>query len=275
MNIKDALIHAQKELNDCSDSARIDAELLIMKICACSKTRLYSHSDEKLSQAQVASLKHFIGFRQNHLPIAHIIGYKEFWSLDFKVSLATLIPRPATESLITYILAHQSHQALKVLDLGTGTGAIAISLAKERPNWDITAVDLNPAALYMAMHNANCHQCPNIQFLQSHWFSRLAGKRFDIIISNPPYTAKNDVHLTEGDVQHEPPLALVSEDNGYYDLDHLIAQSKKYLNPNGVLILEHGYQQQDKILGLMNKAGFIHAKGHLDLDNLPRFCVAY
>jgi release factor glutamine methyltransferase len=275
MNIKDALIHAQKELNDCSDSARIDAELLIMKICACSKTKLYSHSDEKLSQAQVASLKHFIAFRQNHLPIAHIIGYKEFWSLDFKVSLATLIPRPATESLITYILAHQSHQALKVLDLGTGTGAIAISLAKERPNWEVTAVDLNPAALYMAIHNANRHQCRNIQFLQSHWFSRLAGKRFDIIISNPPYIAKNDVHLTEGDVQHEPPLALVSEDNGYYDLAHLIAQSKKYLNPNGVLILEHGYQQQDKILRLMNKAGFSHAKGYPDLDNLPRFCVAY
>jgi release factor glutamine methyltransferase len=246
-----------------------------MKICQCSKIKLYSHSDKVLDHRQIAALENFIAHRQNYLPMAHIIGYKEFWSLDFKVSLATLIPRPATECLVAYILEHKSHHPLKVLDLGTGTGAIAISIAKERPSWEITAVDLNPSALSMARQNAIAHHCKNIKFLQSNWFSRLVGMNFDVIISNPPYIAKNDVHLLQGDIQHEPRLALVSEDEGYFDLNLLIAHSKKHLDAQGMLLLEHGSQQQDKILQRMTASGFNHVEGHLDLDHLPRFCVAY
>ncbi|NDH08436.1 MAG: peptide chain release factor N(5)-glutamine methyltransferase [Gammaproteobacteria bacterium] len=275
MNIKEALIYTQNKLEDVSDSARIDAELLIMKICACPKSRLYSHGEETLSASQIETLNHFIRFRQQHQPIAHIIGYKAFWSFDVALSLATLIPRPATECLVAYILEHDNNQPYKILDLGTGSGAIAISLAKERPSWEITAVDLSAAALHMAMHNAKQHQCHHIEFIQSNWFNRLRGRHFDIIISNPPYIAENDAHLTQGDVQYEPKLALISKDDGYFDLGHLIAQSKKYLNPKGMLILEHGYQQQEKILKLLDAAEFNHVQGHLDLENLPRFCVAY
>jgi len=275
MNLKEALTYSQKKLENISDSARIDAELLIMHICACSKTTLYSHGETKLSASQIETLDHFIHHRQQQQPIAYIIGHKAFWSSDFELSLATLIPRPATECLVAYMLAHAPHQACKVLDLGTGSGAIAISLAKERPAWDITAVDLSAAALHMAMHNAKQQHCQHIEFIQSNWFKRLSGRHFDIIISNPPYIAEHDIHLTRADVQHEPRLALVSKADGYFDLMHLITQSKKYLNPAGMLIIEHGYQQQDDILKIMRQAHFERVEGHLDLENLPRFCVAY
>jgi release factor glutamine methyltransferase len=275
MNIKEALLYTQKALHDYSDSARIDAELLILKVFNWPKSKLFSHADTVFSESQVASLNHFIQFRQNHVPIPHILGYKEFWSLRFDVSLATLIPRPATESLVAYILEHYTKPECRVLDLGTGSGAIAISLATERPNWDITAVDLNPAALAMASKNAARHQCQHIRFCQSNWFSRLCGQQFDIIISNPPYIDEQDLHLTQGDVQHEPKLALTSGANGYTDLIHLINHSKHHLNPEGVFVLEHGYQQQEQVMNYLHMAGFQHVSGHQDLDHLSRFCVAY
>ena len=275
MNIKEALLYTQKALHDYSDSARIDAELLVLKILNWPKSRLFSHADAVLSESQVVSLNHFIRFRQNHVPIAYILGYKEFWSLRFDVSLATLIPRPATESLVAHILAHYTKPQCRVLDLGTGSGAIAVSLASERPSWDITAVDLNPAALAIASHNATRHHCQHIHFRQSNWFSRLAGQRFDIIISNPPYIEEQDPHLTQGDVQHEPKQALTSGENGYMDLIHLINHSQAHLNPAGVLVLEHGFQQQEQVMHYMYQAGFKHVSGHQDLDQLPRFCVAY
>ena len=191
------------------------------------------------------------------------------------MSIDTLIPRPATESIIDYVLSlHEKKSALKVCDLGTGSGAIAIALAKERPLWDITAVDIHPGALAMAKYNAHQHQCHNIQFICSHWLAKLPERHFDLIISNPPYIAAHDPHLNQGDVQHEPRRALVSADNGYHDLKQLIQESVMHLHHKGHFICEHGFEQQKQVADLMRQHG-LRVETHLDYDELPRFCVGY
>ena len=276
MNIHQAIQQATRELQETSDSPRLDAELLMAYCLKCQRTYLYSHSEYELTAEQFAFWNHLIEARKNHLPIAYLTGQKEFWSLTFAVSIHALIPRPATESLIEYILGHvTSDEPLSVCDLGTGTGAIAIALAKSRPKWSITAVDIQPGAIALARYNALHHHCTHIQFYQSHWFDKLSGKTFDIIMSNPPYIDENDEHLKQGDVQHEPLIALQSANKGMHDLLYLIQQSKHHLKPNGILILEHGYQQQADVLHAMKAQGFHPVQGFTDHEQQPRFCIAF
>ena len=276
MNIAIALRQACADLEIISDSARLDAELIFAFALKRTRTYLYSHSDEELSFEQQKYLSTLIKIRQQSIPVAYIIGEKEFWSLKFSISPTTLIPRPATECLIEYVLQHYpENQALKVCDLGTGSGAIAVSLAKERPLWNITAVDIQASALAMAEYNARHHQCFNIKFYCSHWFDKIPSQQFDIIISNPPYIFVHDSHLKTGDVQHESSLALKSPEQGLHDIKHLILHSQSHLNPKGLLILEHGYDQQEHVLAALNQQGFKNIQGFCDHDKLPRFCVAY
>jgi release factor glutamine methyltransferase len=275
MNISSAIQQATVELHASSDSPRLDAELLMSYCLKCSRTYLYSHSEYELTDKQQSFWYHLLQARKNHQPIAYLTGQKEFWSLDFALSHHALIPRPATECLIEYILGHaSSDRPLSVCDLGTGSGAIAVSLAKSRPQWKITAVDVQATAIALARYNAHYHHCAQIQFYQSDWFNKLPQNTFDIIVSNPPYIDETDVHLQQGDVQHEPRIALQSPRRGMHDLLHIIEQSSKHLHPNGMLILEHGYQQQDDVLNALTEFGFKNAQGFLDHDQQPRFCVA-
>lgn len=274
MNIKIALQYTHLALVN-KDTARIDAELLLCYILRCPRTFLYSHDQDELSETAQNHLEQLIRLRLQSVPMAYILGEKDFWSHSFKLTPHTLIPRPATESLIEHIqtikLPHQTH----ALDLGTGSGAIAITLANIFPNWRISATDIQAGALAMAMHNAHLLGVEHIQFFWGSWFTKLPGQSFDLIISNPPYIDKNDPHLFQGDVQHEPLKALISPHQGLKDLEWIIQNAKSHLNQSGLLILEHGYNQQEMVISLLKTYGFQNIKGHVDHDGHPRFCVGF
>jgi release factor glutamine methyltransferase len=276
MNISEALKEATSQLQLISDSARLDAELLMAFCLKCPRTYLYSHSDEELSNEEASFWNLLIQKRLSSIPIAYLIGQKEFWSIPLQISIDTLIPRPATEALIEYVLEfYAKHSEINVCDLGTGSGAIAIALAKERPRWHIQAIDIHANTLAEARHNANINHCNHIEFICSNWFQKLAEYQFDLIISNPPYIDANDPHLNQGDVQHEPKRALISPKQGYQDLEHLISESLKHLKSNGQLILEHGYEQQAEVARLMQTYGLTEIKTYSDHEGQPRFCVGF
>lgn len=273
MKIKEALAFTQGALSQQSDSARLDAELLLCYVLQCPRTFLYSHDQDELSDEHWQSLEKYIELRQKSTPMAYILGEKEFWSYPFKLGPHTLIPRPATECLIEYIENQNLGKNLRVLDLGTGSGAIAISLAKMHPSWKITATDIQATALAIAKHNAHLNQVEHIRFLWSDWFSKLSGAQFDMIISNPPYIDIHDPYLLIGDVQHEPKKALISPHQGLKDLEHIIQKAKLHLKNSGLLILEHGYNQQEDVKSLLKKYAYQEIEGYQDHEGHHRFCV--
>lgn len=193
-------------------------------------------------------------------PLAYVIGEQDFWSLTLKVTPATLIPRPDTEILVEQVLALiQPSQNLQVLDLGTGSGAIALSIAKERPNAQVIATDFSVKALKVAQKNAVLNSVDNVQFLQGSWFDALkAGQQFDFIVSNPPYIDEQDHHLT--DLMHEPITALTAKNNGLADLDVIIGEAPQWLTANGWLLVEHGFDQALAVQQLFAQAGFSEVK---------------
>jgi release factor glutamine methyltransferase len=273
LTIREAIVEASRELKPFSESPRLDAELLMAYCLKKNRTYLYSHDEELLQESQLRFWTQLIEKRKACWPIAYLTGEKEFWSLSLKVSIDVLIPRPATETLIEYLLEnYDADTTLSVVDLGTGTGAIAIALAKERPLWNITAVDIHPGTLAMAQYNARRLHCDHIQFRCSNWFQKLSHLNFDLIISNPPYIAPLDPHLNQGDIQYEPKRALVSDKAGFKDLAELIHQSLLHLRPKGRIILEHGYEQQAEVQKMMQAQGF-EVEIYSDHEGLPRFCV--
>ncbi len=274
MNIKTALQNTQQALAK-EDTARIDAELLLCYVLKCSRTFLYSHDQDELSEKAEENLEQLIKLRQQSAPMAYILGEKEFWSYSFKLSPLTLIPRPATECLIEYIEKKTLSSNTSVLDLGTGSGAIAITLAKMYPSWHITAIDIQANTLAMAMHNARLQKVEHIQFFWGSWFSKVPKKKFDLIISNPPYIDENDTNLYHGDVQYEPRKALISAHQGLEDLEWIIQNAKSHLNKSGLLILEHGYNQQEQIVHLLKIHGYQNITRHFDHDSHPRYCVGF
>jgi len=188
-----------------------------------------------------------IARRTSGVPVAYIIGTQGFWNLDLKVSPETLIPRADTESLVEWVL-EQKFQPESILDLGTGTGALALALASELPNAQVLGLDLVDKAVALAEENRQRNNIINAHFIQSSWFDQVPNHmRFDLIISNPPYIDKQDFHLGQGDVRFEPKTALVSEDKGFADLFLIADQAKAFLTPNGVLLMEHGWQQADDV----------------------------
>ena len=188
--------------------------------------------------------------------MAHLTGVREFWSLPLFVSPATLIPRPDTECLVEQALARLPASACRIVDLGTGTGAIALALASERPDCDVTAVDRMPDAVALAIRNTQHLGINNVRVLQSDWFSALQGQQFDMIVSNPPYIDEQDPHLALGDVRFEPLTALVAGDHGLADIVHIIEQSKHMLTPGGYLLLEHGWQQGQAVRDAFTRGGY-------------------
>ncbi len=245
-----------------SDSARIDAEILLMHVIDKDRSYIYAHSEDFLEPSQINTFDNLIQQRSKGVPIAYLTGTKEFWSRKFHVTKDTLIPRPETELLIETVLKlANKNDELNILDLGTGTGAIAITLAKELPLASLTATDISFHTLNVAKRNAEYHQINNIDLHVSDWFSHIKDKTFNFIISNPPYISESDPHLQQGDVQFEPISALTSGKNGLDDLTTIITQAQNYLESDGYLLVEHGFQQGKDVTILMEQENYqsIHA----------------
>ncbi len=210
--------------------------------------------------------------RSHGTPIAYLTGTRSFWSLELTVNPDVLIPRPETELLVETALGLiPADTVQRVVDLGTGSGAIALSLAKERPSWEVHATDLSAQALAVAKENARWNRLERIQFHQGSWAEPLAGK-FDLIVSNPPYVAQHDEHLHQGDCRFEPRMALTPGGDGLDALRQIVKQSRTLLNPGGWLLLEHGYNQGAAVLSLLNSAGYTEIRSLRDLAGIERVC---
>ncbi len=255
-----------------STTPRLDLELLLAEVLQKPRSFLLAHSELELSCEQAKAFQILYKRRLGGEPMAYILGRKEFWSLVLTINDKVLIPRPETELLVELILQLDNPNA-KVADLGTGSGAIALALAKERPSWQITATDISEDALQVARFNAKKYQMPNIVFYCGDWCQVLPDEKFDVIVSNPPYLAQEDPHLKLGDVKFEPKTALVAGD-GLAAIKKIISQAKNKLRVNGVLALEHGYDQQSAIQKLLQQNGYQEITAYKDLAGIARVVVA-
>lgn len=274
-DIKILLSEAVKALSS-STSPRIDAEVLMMHVLNCQRAYLYSHAEYRLKTEEVRRYQALVKQRAQGQPVAYLTGLREFWSLPLKVNQHTLIPRAATETLVELCLSLLSKdKPLKLLDLGTGSGAIALALAKESPLWEMYACDQSEQALQVAIDNARLLHLSHIHFFQSNWFQEVRPQLFDAIVSNPPYIAENDPHLSEGDLRFEPKTALISEDQGLQDIKIIASGAKKFLKPGALLAIEHGYQQKDAITSILNELDYYNITCVKDDEGLPRVSYAY
>lgn len=256
MNYQQWLSYAAKFLekhltSDPYLNAKFDVNLLLQFVTKKSKSQLLAFSETELDEKTLQNLTALLSRRAQGEPIAYIMGETEFWSLNLLVSADTLIPRPDTEILVEQALIRLPQKALvSILDLGTGTGAIALALAQELKKCGqksrVLGVDLIPNAVALAQQNAQRNQLPEIEFRQSSWFDNV-DEKFDLIVTNPPYIDPQDAHLNQGDVRFEPLTALIAEEQGYADLRYIIEQAPRYLNTQGWLLLEHGWQQGEKV----------------------------
>lgn len=274
--IQEKLISSASQLSSVSDSAKLDSELLLAFVLSKPRSYLYAWEDEKISDDEQEKFNLLLSRRIKGEPIAHILGERGFWSLDLQVTADTLIPRPDTERLVELALDIIPEQAKwNILDMGTGSGAIALSLAKERPHCSITATDQSLAALDIAKKNAQRNKISNIEFIQSDWFSELEGQQFNMIVSNPPYICDDDPHLQEGDVRFEPLSALASGEDGLNDIRTIIKHSQQYLVHGAALLLEHGYDQADAVCNLLKAANFTQVQNIKDYGDNPRVSMGY
>lgn len=239
-----------------SESPKRDAEILLEHVTGKARTYLLAFGETLLTAEQEAQLAALLARRKTGEPVAHLVGEREFWSLPLYVSTATLIPRPDTECLVEQALARLPTAACSILDLGTGTGAIALALATERPDCTVTAVDVMPDAVTLAQRNVERLGLGNVTVLQSSWFSALENRLFALIVSNPPYIDENDPHLEQGDVRFEPLTALVAANEGLADLDHIVTTSRQHLLSGGWLLVEHGWTQGNAVRALFTNAGY-------------------
>ena len=240
-------------------TTRLEAEILLAHTLMNTRAYLYTHAETRLTKTQWQTFQQLINQRAAGLPIAYLTGRREFWSLPFKVSADTLIPRPETELLVELTLAMLTAKPhARLLDLGTGSGAIALACASERPDWQITACDCSESALQIAQENAAEFGITNVNFCHSDWFTEIATQQsFDAIVSNPPYIAANDPHLNVGDLRFEPPLALVGGDDGLAAIQHIIHHGLARLEPGGLLLIEHGFDQKTSVRSMLNRYGYI------------------
>ena len=258
-------------LADCAPLDAVDARVLLRHALQVDDAYLIAHRDEALTAEQAAAFVSLRARRAAGEPVAYIVGAREFFSLEFKVTPAVLIPRPETELLVEVALERiPENRAARALDLGTGSGCIAIALAKQRPHAEIAAVDRSAAALEVARHNARRHAVSNVEFKSGDWFTALDPQRFDVIVSNPPYIAADDPHLAAGDVRAEPASALVGGADGFDCIRAIVAGAPRHLNPGGLLALEHGYDQAERVRALLAAAGFTDVFSREDLAGIAR-----
>jgi release factor glutamine methyltransferase len=265
------LREAASQLADSSDSSALDAEVLLC--LTLEKPRAYLRAwPERIPEPQrILHFQALIRERRQGTPVAYLTGRREFWSREFQVTPDVLIPRPETELLIELSLnLLPKDTPVKIIDLGTGSGIIAVTLAKELPQAEITATELSPAALEVARRNAAEHQAGPLRFLLSDWFASVPPTAFDLVISNPPYIAENDAHLGRGDVRFEPRSALTAPDLGLADIQTIARDARRYLRTGGHLLIEHGYDQETSVQAIFRQAGYDQVQTYKDLAGRPR-----
>lgn len=303
-------LQASEGLALSSAEAKFEAHLLLQHVLQVNRAWIIAHDNDYLGYAHLVTFESLIARRCQGEPVAYLMGEREFYGLTLKVTPDTLIPRPDTETLVEAALAkipendntfttsfprrrestlgfkvnmdsrlrgndehgniEDDHQQLRILDLGTGTGAIALAIASHRPQVEVTAVDASEAALKVAIENAQTLHIQNTRFILSDWFSALSGERFHVIVSNPPYIEQADIHLKQGDLRFEPLSALASGHDGLQDIRHIIQQAPGYLMPEGWLLFEHGYNQAKPVAELLRLAGFVEIGHSDDLAGIAR-----
>jgi len=272
LTLGDILAQATAQLVQ-SPTARIDAEVLTAFVCQLSREQLISQDQSVITDQQQHDLQQLILRRQQGEPIAYLTGRREFFSLEL-MNETTLIPRPESELLVDTVLEKipkvNTSSPVTIVDLGTGSGAIALAIAKQRPGCRLIATDNSKAALQVATANAEHHAIKNIEFRHGHWFETLEKNSAHIIVCNPPYVAAGDIHLSRGDVRYEPQTALIAGTDGLDDIRLISKHAKEYLFPGGLLILEHGAEQGQKVHALLLAAGADHIVCHQDLAGLDR-----
>ena len=265
-DVRDALAAATQRLGE-----RIDAELLLLHVVQQPRSWLFTHADDLLQMDVQRAYDALLGRRETGEPVAYITGRRGFWTLDLEVTPATLIPRPETELLVELALQRLPPDfSGSVADLGTGSGAIALALARERPQAQVIATDTSVAALEVARRNAQRHAIGNVSFTHGDWLAPLAGQRFGLIVSNPPYIEAADPHLACGDLRFEPVSALASGNDGLEDIRRIVGGARSHLDPGGWLLFEHGWNQGDAARALLRDGGYAEVFTAQDLEQRDR-----
>ncbi|GHD25675.1 peptide chain release factor N(5)-glutamine methyltransferase [Parahalioglobus pacificus] len=252
------------------ESALRDAEILLCHCIDRTRTYLYTWPEESVDAQAAAQYMGLLERRRDGEPIAYITGKREFWSLELAVNPHTLIPRPETETLVEWALQLALPAQAEVLDLGTGSGAIALALASERRAWTVHAVDNSEGAVACALSNAQRLALANVSCKRSDWFAALGNQRYHLIVANPPYVSPGDPHLAQGDLRFEPASALAADNAGLADLEHIVVKSPNYLQSNGWLLLEHGYDQAAAVEDMLSARGFCDVSTRADLAGQAR-----
>ena len=271
--VRQAIEFGMTQLEGHSESAKQDVEVLLCEVLNCTRTRLFTADKDVLSATEITTFSDFISQRQTGKPVSYIIGHQDFWSLSLEVNDSTLIPRPETEILVEQVLTLECSGEVKFLDLGTGTGAIALAIAKERPNWQITGCDRIPDAIKLAQKNQHKNKLDNARFVVSNWFEGFENEHFDIIASNPPYVESDSEYLKMGDLRFEPLSALTSGEDGLQDIRLIISQSLNYLKPDGWLLFEHGFEQGEAVRHLLQQSNFKSIRTIKDYAGLNRITL--
>lgn len=277
-SIRSVLLQAQAQLNNAplldSIDARYESQLLLQHVLKTNRAWLIAHENDGVAADIQREFHALIQRRLNGEPIAYILGSREFYGLNLAVTSATLIPRPDTEILVDIALEKiPANQAAQILDLGTGTGAIALAIAQQRPQAQVTGVDASKPALEVAISNSQQLHITNSHFILSDWFNNLNGTRFDVIVSNPPYIEEADTHLKQGDLRFEPISALASGADGLDDIRRIIDDCLIHLKPQGWLMFEHGYNQAESVRDLLAKAGLVNIETFKDLGGNERVTI--
>ncbi|HET7924238.1 MAG TPA: peptide chain release factor N(5)-glutamine methyltransferase [Rhodanobacteraceae bacterium] len=263
MNVRDLLATASQRLGGAD--ARLDAELLLAHALGVSRARLYAWPEHEPDATQREAFERLVDARARGEPIAYLTGRREFWSIDLAVTPDVLIPRHETELLVELALERiPRDRAFRVVDLGTGSGAIALAIARERPLARVTAIDASAAALDVARGNAERLAIGNVAFAVGDWYAAIADARFDLVVSNPPYIASNDAHLAQGDLRFEPESALASGADGLDAIRRIVAGAPVHLAEGGTLLLEHGFDQSARVRELFESAGFVNVRSIRD-----------
>lgn len=264
---------AQLQASGGTQSPGLDAELLLAHVLGCARGWLRGHGEQPVAAPQRQRYAGLVARREQGEPLAYILGSREFWSLPLQVGPAVLVPRPETELLVELALALPLPVEARVLDLGTGSGAIALALAHERPRWQVSATDASRAALATAQANrAALGLC--VELLEGSWLEPVAGRQFELIVSNPPYIAADDPALSDPALRHEPMLALTPGGDGMAALAAIIGAAPGHLTPGGWLLLEHGATQSCAVQRELSAQGFLDVRSHADLAGLPRVSSA-
>ena len=268
-SIRQALDQAAGQLRQ-SSSARLDAEILLAHVLQRNREYLYTWPERELEQQALESYQRLYGLRAKGHPVAYLVGRRAFWNVELEVGPQVLIPRPETELLVELALELVPDRPATVADLGTGSGAVALALAGERPQWQIIATDISPVALNMARRNSVRLQLKNVSFLVGNWCGALAQGGLEAIISNPPYIEPGDPHLDSGDVRFEPEHALISPGRGLADIRLIATQAAVTLKTGGWLLLEHGHTQAPAVVDILRNLSFLDIRTHRDLSGNDR-----